>query len=80
MFLSLIAVYKKPTHNRRLSATNISFLFGLLNPEDEGTMVLKMSETTDLTTQCHIQKTWVFYQQISETFILQQALNLNSVE
>jgi len=55
--------------------TNISFLFGLLNHEDEGTMVLMMSETTHSTTQNHIQKTWVFYQQVSETIILQQAVN-----
>ena len=38
------------------STTNISFLFGLLNTEDEDTMVLKMSETTHSATQCHIQK------------------------
>jgi hypothetical protein len=50
-------------------------LFGLLNHEDEGTMVLMMSETTHSTTQNHIQKTWVFYQQVSETIILQQAVN-----
>jgi hypothetical protein len=39
------------------SSTNIFFFFELLNPEDEGTMVLKMSETSDLTTQSLIQKT-----------------------
>ena len=57
------------------SSTNISFLFGLLNHEDESTVFLKMSETTHSTTQCHIQKAWVFYQQVSETIILQQAVN-----